>query len=282
MAVLLAIMVAACGNGRSALRSVAPSSAPVSTSSSTLPGTDPPTTLPRPSTAPPPATRVEARAEASPVSGSADAAPQPPPREIDEVGDTGGATKVITVASTSWESSTATLALWERRPDGSWAQAGGPWDAHVGGGGWAYEPGEATRRSPVGSFGFGTGFGLQANPGYEGGWFGIGDTDYWVEDPVSPDYNTHQQGPVDPAKAPWGHFEHLVDYPVAYRYVVLIDFNVPPRGGIGSGIFLHESTGGSTAGCVSLPEDQLLTTLRWIDPGSTRIIMGPDSELPRL
>jgi len=201
---------------------------------------------------------------------------------IDEVGDTGGASKVITVVSSSWESSTASLTLWARRGDGSWAQAGGPWEAGVGGAGWAYEPGEATRRSPIGSFGFGDGFGLEADPGYAGGWFGIGDTDYWVEDPASPDYNTHQQGPVDPAQAPWGHFEHLVDYPVAYRYVALIDFNVPPRSGIGSGIFLHVSTGGSTAGCVSLPEDELLTTLRWIDPGSTRIVMGPESELAKL
>jgi len=243
----------------------------------------------QPSSAPPAPAPTKA-ATAVPTQGappaSADATPPEPaagsPRVIDEVGDTGGASKVITVVSPSWSSPTASLTLWERRGDGSWAQAGGPWDAGVGGEGWAYEPGEATRRSPVGSFGFGTGFGLEANPGYAGGWFGIGDTDYWVEDPASPDYNTHQRGPADPAQAPWGHFEHLVDFPVAYRYVALIDFNVPPRGGIGSGIFLHESTGGSTAGCVSLAEDELLTTLRWIDPASTRIIMGPESELSKL
>ncbi len=237
LAVLLATVMGACGNGRSSVR-------------------------------------------------SADAGPQPPPaappRVIDEIGDTGGASKVVTVVSSSWESSTARLVLWERRGDGSWAQAGGPWEAHVGRRGWAYEPGESTLRSPVGSFGFGGGFGLEADPGYAGGWFGVGDTDYWVEDPASPDYNTHQQGPVDPALAPWGHFEHLVDYPVAYRYVAVIDFNLPARGGIGSGIFLHESTGGSTAGCVSLPEDELLAALRWIDPGSTRIVMGPESELAKL
>jgi len=184
--------------------------------------------------------------------------------------------------SSAWDSSTASLTLWERGPSASWVQADGPWDAHVGRAGWAYEPGEATQRSPVGSFDFGTGFGLEANPGYAGGWFAVGDTDYWVEDPASPEYNTRQQGPVDAAQAPWGHFEHLANFPVAYRYVALINFNIPPRGGIGSGIFLHESTGGSTAGCVSLPENELLKTLRWIDPGSTRIVMGPESELARL
>jgi len=223
-----------------------------------------------------PPTPVSVRAVADPPSPAASSRP------IDVVGDTGGATKVITVVSPSWSSSTASLALWQRGPDGTWAAAGGPWPAGVGRAGWAYQPGESTLRSPVGSFGFGTGFGLRSDPGYAGGWFGIGDTDYWVEDPASPDYNTHQQGPVDPARAPWGHFEHLVDYPVAYRYVALIDFDVPARGGIGSGIFLHESTGGPTAGCVSLPEPELLTALRWIDPATTRIIMGPASELPKL
>ncbi|MGI9079996.1 MAG: L,D-transpeptidase family protein [Acidimicrobiales bacterium] len=252
---LLAAVVAACGNRPSAVRSVAPAPAPTATSSTTA-AVGPSSTQP---------------------SSSETAV-----RSIDEVGDTGGATKVITVVSSSWSSSMATLTMWERGGDGSWAAAGGPWQAGVGRAGWAYQPGESTLRSPVGSFGFGTGFGLRPDPGYAGGWFDIGDTDYWVEDPASPDYNTHRQEPVDPAQAPWGHFEHLIDYPVAYRYVALIDFNVPARGGIGSGIFLHESTGGSTAGCVSLPEAELLTALRWIDPATTRIIMGPASELPKL
>jgi len=232
-----------------------------------------------------PGTTVVRPATGSSSDAAGPSSPQPssaPTRVIDQVGDTRGATKVITVVSSSWDSSTSSLALWERHSGGSWEPAGGPWDANVGGGGWAYEPGEGSRRSPVGSFDFGTGFGLKADPGYAGGWFAVADTDYWVEDPASPDYNTRQQGPVDPGQAPWGHFEHLADFPVAYRYVALINFNIPPRGGIGSGIFLHESTGGSTAGCVSLPENELLTTLRWIDPGSTRIIMGPESELSTL
>ncbi|HEX3394619.1 MAG TPA: L,D-transpeptidase family protein [Acidimicrobiales bacterium] len=254
---VVAAAVAACGNGPASVRSVAPAPAPTATSSTATSST---------------ATSLTATSSTTTTAV----------RSIDEVGDTGGATKVITVVSSSWSASTATLTLWQRGSDGSWAAAGGPWQAGVGRAGWAYQPGESTLRSPVGSFGFGTGFGLRPDPGYAGGWFDIGDTDYWVEDPASPDYNTHQQGPVDPAQARWGHFEHLVDYPVAYRYVALIDFNVPARGGIGSGIFLHESTGKPTAGCVSLPEAQLLTALRWIDPATTRIIMGPASELPKL
>jgi L,D-peptidoglycan transpeptidase YkuD (ErfK/YbiS/YcfS/YnhG family) len=36
--------------------------------------------------------------------------------------------------------------------------------------------------------------------------------------------------------------------------------------GAGSAIFLHVSTGGPTAGCISLPVGELLQVLRWLDP----------------
>jgi L,D-peptidoglycan transpeptidase YkuD (ErfK/YbiS/YcfS/YnhG family) len=171
--------------------------------------------------------------------------------------------------------------LWERQ-SGGWAHVAGPWRADVGEAGWAFAPGEATGRSPIGSFTFGTGFGLAPDPGYRLGWFAVGPTDYWVEDPASPDYNTHQLGPADESRAPWTHFERLADQPVAYAYAALIDFNVPVTGSArGSGIFLHVTKGHATAGCVSLPTSQLLVALRWID-ASTRIIMGPDSVIRQL
>ena len=38
----------------------------------------------------------------------------------------------------------------------------------------------------------------------------------------------------------------------------------------------------ATSGCVSLSEADLLTVLRWLDPGQQpRILMGPDSWLVR-
>ncbi len=172
------------------------------------------------------------------------------------------------------------MTLWQRDGD-QWSVAAGPWTANVGYGGWAWQPGEATGRTPVGSFTFGVGFGTSGNPGYALGWFDITEADYWVEDPASPDYNTHQQGPADPAAAPWARFEHLSDYPVQYQYAALINFNVPARDAIGSGIFLHAAHSGATAGCVSLPVDQLLVALRWIDAG-TRIVMAPDDTIRTL
>jgi L,D-peptidoglycan transpeptidase YkuD (ErfK/YbiS/YcfS/YnhG family) len=235
--------------------------------------TAPPATIPvPPTTAAGPSTTPTTRAVARPAA--------PPTRLIDQIADTGGATKVMTVDSPSWASDTATMILWQREGS-AWVQVAGPWSAWVGAAGWAYAPGESTDRSPIGSFPFGTGFGTAANPGYGLGWFVIDPNDYWVEDPSSAQYNTHQVGPADESQAPWGHFERLVDQPVAYEYAALIDFNVPANGPRGSGIFLHASKGAATAGCVSLPVGELLTALRWIDRG-TRIVMGPDSEIRKL
>jgi L,D-peptidoglycan transpeptidase YkuD (ErfK/YbiS/YcfS/YnhG family) len=36
--------------------------------------------------------------------------------------------------------------------------------------------------------------------------------------------------------------------------------------GLGSAIFLHVGTGSATAGCVSLPEREVLTVPRWLNP----------------
>jgi hypothetical protein len=44
--------------------------------------------------------------------------------------------------------------------------------------------------------------------------------------------------------------------------------------GRGSGIFLHVSHHSPTAGCVSFPEADLLSVLRWMRPGA-RILIGP-------
>lgn len=205
------------------------------------------------------------------------ATPPPPPSLVEQLTRNGTTTKVITVRSTGWTSTTAEFVAWERTVVG-WKAVAGPWTAGIGFNGFrkAIDRRESDGTTPTGRYGFASGFGLAANPGYRLGWFVVGPNDYWAEQPGRADYNTHQLGPANPAFAPWSNFEHLIDYPVAYRYAAVINFNIPVAGPYGSGIFLHVSTGGPTAGCVSLPESQLLTVLRWID-ANTRIVMGPDS-----
>jgi L,D-peptidoglycan transpeptidase YkuD (ErfK/YbiS/YcfS/YnhG family) len=52
----------------------------------------------------------------------------------------------------------------------------------------------------------------------------------------------------------------------AYDYAAVIAYNTARVPGRGSAIFLHVGTGGPTAGCVSLPEAELIKVLRWLRP----------------
>lgn len=206
----------------------------------------------------------------------------PLPRPLpDELAHNGLTSKLLTVRSTTWATTTAEFTGWERSVVG-WKKVLGTWTARTGYRGWQTRTArrDGNGSSPTGRYGFLGGFGLAENPGYTLGWFVVGPHDYWTSDPSRSDYNTHQYGPSNPATAPWTSAEHLIDYPIAYRYAAVIDFNSPPNGPYGSAIFLHVSTNGPTAGCISLPESQLVRVLRWID-GNTQIVMGPDSVIRR-
>jgi L,D-peptidoglycan transpeptidase YkuD (ErfK/YbiS/YcfS/YnhG family) len=66
--------------------------------------------------------------------------------------------------------------------------------------------------------------------------------------------------------------------PTAYAYAAVIGYNTARTPGYGSAIFLHATTGSSTAGCVSLPSSQLVPVLRWLNwYKRARVIMGPES-----
>jgi L,D-peptidoglycan transpeptidase YkuD (ErfK/YbiS/YcfS/YnhG family) len=52
--------------------------------------------------------------------------------------------------------------------------------------------------------------------------------------------------------------------------------------GRGSAIFLHVNGKGSTAGCVSITQANMISILRWLDPGQRpRIVMAPASDIDR-
>ena len=52
----------------------------------------------------------------------------------------------------------------------------------------------------------------------------------------------------------------------------MIGYNEAHTPGRGSAIFFHVSTGGPTAGCVSLPASALLEVMRWERPGAVIVI----------
>jgi L,D-peptidoglycan transpeptidase YkuD (ErfK/YbiS/YcfS/YnhG family) len=259
---VVALALTACGGGSShdaravsatrgtePLTTVPPTTAP--------PATEPPPTAP-PATTTPPATAGPAPAAASPV---------------DALNGVGSARQVISVLADGYGQTTATFTAYERDGDG-WKQVFGPWTANVGGSGFA--PPDAKRegdgRTPSGSYPFDFFFGVATNPGVKFPWRDVvGPQIVWDDDPTSPRYNEW----VDTTTGDAGAGPEPMYNQPAYDYGAVIAYNSGRTPGLGSAIFLHVSTGGSTAGCVALPQGRLLDVLRWLDPvQQPRIIMG--------
>lgn len=108
----------------------------------------------------------------------------------------------------------------------------------------------------------------RGDPGLPQGWFTVDGNDFWVDDTDSSLDNTHQRGPVD---GRWGSAENLLTVP-AYDYARVIGYNESATPGRGSAVFLHVSTGGPTAGCVSVSTGDLLDIFDWERSGAVIVI----------
>ena len=179
--------------------------------------------------------------------------------------------QLVTVSAASYGATYATLTAY-RRSAGHWRRVFGPWTARIGRGGFA-PPGlkrEGDGRTPSGTFGFGFFFGVLPNPGVRFRYRQSQPYDFWDDDPASPRYNEW----VDQQRADPGLNPEPMDVS-GYDYGAVIAYNTVRTPGRGSGIFLHVNIGIATAGCVTLPMDELLRVLRWLNPArSPQIRMG--------
>jgi L,D-peptidoglycan transpeptidase YkuD (ErfK/YbiS/YcfS/YnhG family) len=160
--------------------------------------------------------------------------------------------QAIVVSASGYGQSYATLTASDRT-DAGWVRRFGPWTARIGRNGFAPigEKREGDGRAPSGTYGFSFFFGIQANPGI----------DARVD---------------DPGKSPETMYS-----PPYYNYGAVIAYNTARTPGLGSAIFLHVSNGTSTAGCVALPQSELLDVLRWLKPSlNPRIRMGVGVSAP--
>jgi L,D-peptidoglycan transpeptidase YkuD (ErfK/YbiS/YcfS/YnhG family) len=181
----------------------------------------------------------------------------------------------VTVTASGYGTSVATFDAYQKDASGQMQQVFGPWVADIGRNGFAPsgQKREGDGRTPSGTYGFGYFFGDFANPGGLGFPFHQATTsDYWDDDPSSPDYNQWVDTATQGVGAAGANPEPMWDEP-SYDYGAVISYNMDPIvPGLGSAIFLHVSTGGSTAGCVSLPTGELLEVLRWLDPADIPVI----------
>ena len=199
---------------------------------------------------------------------------------MNQLASTGGAQQVLIVDAPSAASTTATLTAYAN-DGGGWYQVFGAMPAVDGANGWL--PGQSRTEgddtTPEGMYAIGsTMYGTDADPGTQFPYHQLVCGDWWDEDSSSPTYNTFQHvacGTTPPFAAA---SEALWTEGNAYPSMAVINFNTPPTGPLGSGIFLHADTGSPTAGCVSLPLNDLDAVLDWLNPAlHPVVVMGPDS-----
>ena len=182
----------------------------------------------------------------------------------------GAARQLVTVTTSSARATSGTLRLWTRPRAGCWQPAGGPWRARLGMAGVSADRREGDGTTPLGVFTIGaTMYGVAPDPGVRFRYHRLACGDWWDGDPSSPTYNSFRHVPCGETPPFRGDSEALWEQRVAYRYFAVIGFNdAPVVPGRGSAIFLHVDTGGPTNGCVSLPQQQLVHVLRWLDPSA--------------
>jgi L,D-peptidoglycan transpeptidase YkuD (ErfK/YbiS/YcfS/YnhG family) len=223
--------------------------------------------------APSTASLAPTAAPASPARGSLDIkAPAGTPLPLQD--ETADAKQVITVVAPSLKSTSATLQAWDRAGAG-WVRRGPAVRAYLGDQGMTARPSESLSATPAGSFTLTQAFGRAGNPGTRLPYFRTDSSDWWVTDTSSTYYNAHYRCRTScPFRTTMG--ENLYRAGFLYTYAVVIDYNRRPvTRGAGSAFFLHVTEFKPTTGCVSVPQSDLVSILRWLSPSAhPRIILG--------
>jgi L,D-peptidoglycan transpeptidase YkuD (ErfK/YbiS/YcfS/YnhG family) len=229
------------------------------------------------------------------VAVGAPASAATPPVQPSDLSLGAGVHQLITVTSTGWSSTRATLYAWQKQTDG-WHQVRGPVTARLGWNGFvrASQRRQGSGTTPAGKFTMPRAFGNRSDPGTRLAYRHVDSNDVWPYEPRDPaTYNILQ--PFQSSTSHWrkDFREVLASYGTEYAYAVVIGYNLP-RGvhwstarrqyvatqhsttSRGGGIFLHVQGSRYTAGCVAGPLTDVQWLTRWLAPGQQpRIVMGP-------
>ena len=205
-----------------------------------------------------------------------------PANLANELASTRSATQLITVEATGFRTTYATLRLW-RRSGRCWKAAAGPWSARLGRSGLSDRHREGDGTTPTGAYAIGpVVYGTAGDPGVRYAYHRLVCGDWWDEDPSSRTYNRFRHVACGTRPPFRGESEALWTIP-AYRHFAVIQYNVAPVvPGRGSAIFLHDTVGAVTNGCVSVAPARLDLILRWLDPAAgPLIVIGTSAEIRR-
>ena len=189
--------------------------------------------------------------------------------------------ELIVGIAPGWDSMQGKLQCFRRTAGGPWQAVSEPVPVLFGKNGLAWGRGvegtdeqglhkkEHDGRAPAGVFKVGTIY--TYDPALPGGanypFHTINDSDAWVDNPQSPDYNKHVSIPDVNNPPPWFEKQKMRQGDFAYHWLVEIRHNAdPPVAGDGSAIFFHIRRGETrpTSGCTTMAEPQLVKLIRFL------------------
>ena len=166
-----------------------------------------------------------------------------------------------------------TLYLMEKQKD-DWEMAFEPIKATIGTNGFAPEgeKREGDGRTPSGTYPLKLTFGYVESAKTKMPYRQASADDIWVDDPNADDYNRW----VKKSETRSTSYEIMKRDDNLYKYGIVIEYNTDPViKGNGSAIFLHiwKGEGTTTAGCVAVPEEDIIKILGWLDPAASPLII---------
>jgi L,D-peptidoglycan transpeptidase YkuD (ErfK/YbiS/YcfS/YnhG family) len=201
----------------------------------------------------------------------------------------------VVIVAANWNSTTGVLHAFERtNKNGPWKMRRGAVPVVLGkkGLGWGlgvtnadHETGprkrEGDNKVPAGVFRLGPAFGYA--PAKSAAWvklryLPLTENIEGVDDPRSRYYNKLVDR-TKVARVDWRTSEKMLGYGDLYKWGVVVEHNSAALPGAGSCIFLHiwKNSSTATAGCTAMPEKDLVSLIRWLDPAARPMLV----QMPR-
>jgi L,D-peptidoglycan transpeptidase YkuD (ErfK/YbiS/YcfS/YnhG family) len=192
-----------------------------------------------------------------------------------------GSRQAIVVLTENHDTTSGSLQRYERALGGAWRAVGGRVAVVVGRTGLAGIDAkhEGDGKSPSGVYSFGTAFGFAPAADFLVPYRQLRDTTECVDDTASRYYNQIVDRDAVPL-VDWSSSEKMRAVSV-YQWGIVVNYNTPAAPKRGSCIFMHIWSGpsSSTAGCTAMPQAELETILRWLDPAANpRLVQFTRSE----
>jgi len=180
--------------------------------------------------------------------------------------------QVFLVTANGTSTSFGTGSMYEKI-NGEWKKLSG-FPVRLGSNGMSYSRVQNSNQTPAGVLNIISAFGVEGNPGSNYAYHKVTVNDYWDLNNGSPNYNRMVSSAVG------GEFEHLIDYQTTYKYALVTDWNYSQNPNKGGAIFIHVNGAGATGSCISLPEGNMVSLMKWMNPNKNpKILVVPNSDL---